>query len=159
MLGIGLGALPARSAYSLIPAIAFLLILPCYAIGMSLPPRPPTFVFFRIPAALQLAWLESTITAVQQLVPPNMRSMTSASFLFINNLHDLSLGSPLIGLASDPLAKRFCSESLRYALLGDTGFYVLAQASSCSLRGTGRATGPASSLSNLTYLTQGLCSL
>jgi predicted MFS family arabinose efflux permease len=131
--GIGIGSILAdrlgkrsRSAYALIPAVAFFLILPCYAYGVFRPPGAFAFVFFLIPTALQLAWLGPVISAIQHLVPPNMRTVASATFLFINNLLGLGLGSLLIGFASDELKARFGSESLRYAILGGTGFYVLA---------------------------------
>jgi hypothetical protein len=84
------------------------------------------FVFFLIPSALQLVWLGPVIMAIQQLVPHTMRSLASAVFLFINNLLGLGLGALIIGVASDQLAARFGSASLRYAILGGTVFYVLA---------------------------------
>jgi len=117
-----------RRAYAVVPALAFVCILPCYAIGTTLPMGPAAFVFFLLPAALQLVWLGPVIMAIQQLVPPTMRSLASAIFLFINNLLGLGLGALLLGLASDRLAARFGSESLRYAILGGTVFYLLAAA-------------------------------
>jgi predicted MFS family arabinose efflux permease len=115
-----------RRAYALIPALAFFCILPCYAVGTALSMGPTAFVFFLIPSALQLVWLGPVIMAIQQLVPHTMRSLASAVFLFINNLLGLGLGALIIGVASDQLAARFGSASLRYAILGGTGFYVLA---------------------------------
>jgi len=117
-----------RRAYAIVPAVAFLCVLPCYVIGTALPMGPAAVVFFLIPAALQLVWLGPVITAVQHLVPPTMRSLASAIFLFINNLLGLGLGALLIGFASDQLAARFGSASLRYAILGGTIFYILAAA-------------------------------
>lgn len=64
----------------------------------------------------------------QQLVPPAMRALASAIFLFINNLLGLGLGSWLLGVASDHLATRFGNASLHYAILGGCGFYLLAAA-------------------------------
>lgn len=115
-----------RRAYALVPALAFLCILPCYALGTTLPMGPAAFVCFLVPAALQLVWLGPVITAIQHLVPPAMRSLASAIFLFINNLLGLGLGALIIGVASDQLAARFGNASLRYAILGGTVFYVLA---------------------------------
>jgi MFS family permease len=133
MAGVALGSVladrfgpRARGAYAVIPAVAFLLILPSYAVGMLLPPRLGSFVFFLLPTALQLAWLGPILTAVQHLAPPHMRTTASAMFLFINNLVGLGLGSLLIGAASDALAARYGVASLRYAILGGTGFYLLA---------------------------------
>lgn len=115
-----------RRAYALVPALAFLCILPCYALGTALPMGPAAFMCFLVPAALQLVWLGPVITAIQHLVVPTMRSLASAIFLFINNLLGLGLGALIIGVASDQLAARFGSASLRYAILGGTVFYLLA---------------------------------
>lgn len=115
-----------RRAYALVPALAFLCILPCYTLGTALPMGPTAFICFLLPAALQLVWLGPVIAAIQQLVAPTMRSLASAIFLFIINLLGLGLGALIIGVASDQLAARFGSASLRYAILGGTVFYVLA---------------------------------
>lgn len=115
-------------AYALIPAVAFICIPPCYLVGTSLSPGPLAYLCFLIPAALQLAWLGPIIAAIQHLVPATMRALASALFLFINNLLGLGLGSLLLGFASDHLAARFGSASLRYAIQGGTVFYVLAAA-------------------------------
>jgi MFS family permease len=116
------------AAYALIPALAFAGVLPCYALGMSLPMGPLAFVCYLIPAALQLAWLGPIVTAIQHLVPASMRALAAALFLFINNLLGLGLGSLLLGFASDHLAAHFGSASLRYAILGGSGLYVVAAA-------------------------------
>lgn len=56
-----------------------------------------------------------------------MRSTASAVFLFINNLIGIGLGTTLIGVLSDALRVRGAGvESLRYATLSGTGFYVIA---------------------------------
>ena len=115
-----------RHAYALIPALALFCTLPCYAVGTELSMGPTAFVFFLIPSALQLVWLGPVIMAIEQLVPRTMRSLASAVFLFINNLLGLGLGALVIGVTSDQLAAHFGSASLRYAILGGTGFYVLA---------------------------------
>jgi len=116
------------AAYALVPALAFAGVLPCYAVGMSLPMGPLAFVCYLIPAALQLAWLGPIVTAIQHLVPPSMRALASALFLFINNLLGLGFGSLLLGFASDRLAAHFGGASLRYAILGGSWLYVLAAA-------------------------------
>jgi hypothetical protein len=56
-----------------------------------------------------------------------MRSTASAIFLFINNLIGIGLGTTLIGILSDALRVRGAgAESLRYAILSGTGFYMVA---------------------------------
>jgi MFS family permease len=57
-----------------------------------------------------------------------MRTLASALFLFINNLIGLGLGTLLIGRLSDHFAIRYGSESLRYAILSGTGFYLISAA-------------------------------
>jgi MFS family permease len=57
-----------------------------------------------------------------------MRTLASAAFLFIINAIGLGLGTLLIGRLSDHFAVRYGSESLRYAILSGTGFYLLAAA-------------------------------
>ena len=47
-------------------------------------------------------------------------------YLAALGLLGLGLGALIIGVASDQLAARFGSASLRYAILGGTVFYVLA---------------------------------
>jgi hypothetical protein len=105
--------------------MALSLCLPFYAVGVLSSVPSWAFVLFVIPAALGLVWLGPTTAAVQHLVPPNMRALASAIFLFINNLIGLGLGTLILGALSDALTVRFGAESLRYAILAGTGFYLL----------------------------------
>jgi len=79
-----------------------------------------------IPNALNILWLGPVTTAVQHLVPRHLRSTASASFLLINNLIGLGVGPFLIGRVSDALKASYGAESLRYAAVGITAFYLLA---------------------------------
>ena len=79
-----------------------------------------------IPNALNIFWLGPVITAVQHLVPQRMRSTASASFLLINNLIGLGFGPYLIGAISTALKQSYGAESLRYAAVACTAFYLLA---------------------------------
>ena len=115
-----------RSRYALIPAVAFVLSLPCYVGGLLSTSPEIAFVLFLPPTALGLVWLGPVITAVQHLAPAHMRTTASASFLFINNLIGLGAGPLLIGALSDVLGPRFGDDALRYSILAGTGFYVLA---------------------------------
>ena len=114
-----------KSAFALIPAAALALCIPFYVFGTLSSGASWTIAIYVIPAALSLVWLGPVISAIQHLVPPNMRAVASAIFLFINNLIGLGLGSLIIGALSDAFAARFGTESLRYAILAGTGFYVL----------------------------------
>jgi MFS family permease len=115
-----------RAMYALIPAIAFLATLPFYLVGVLSTTLWISFAVLLVPTALGLAWLGPVLAAVQHLVPSNMRATASALFLFINNLIGIGLGSTLIGIVSDSMRVRFGSESLRYAILAGTGFYLIA---------------------------------
>jgi MFS family permease len=133
LLGIWIGGLLGdrlggnrKAAYALVPAFAYLLSIPFYALGtLSTSPALAFFVFL-IPTALGLVWLGPVITSIQHLVPPTMRATASAVFLFINNLIGIGFGIYFFGKMSDLLGARFGAESLRYSILIGLVFYVLA---------------------------------
>jgi sugar phosphate permease len=115
-----------RAIYAFIPAMAFLATLPFYVAGVLSTTLWISFIVLLVPTALGLVWLGPVLAAVQHLVPANMRATASALFLFINNLIGIGLGTTLIGWVSDSMRLRFGAESLRYAILAGTGFYLLA---------------------------------
>jgi len=115
-----------RAAYARIPAFAFLATVPFYLVGVLSPTLLISVLVMTVPTALGLAWLGPVISAVQHLVPPNMRATASAIFLFVNNLIGIGIGTFAIGAISDGLQDRFGDESLRYAILVGTIFYLLA---------------------------------
>jgi len=115
-----------KAAYALVPAAAFIGTVPFYALGISSGILWIALLLMLVPTALGLVWLGPVIAAVQGLVPQAMRSTTSAIFLFVNNLIGIGIGTPAIGWLSDQLKERFGDDSLRYAILAGTGFYVLA---------------------------------
>jgi MFS family permease len=117
-----------RARYVTIPALAFLLTIPFYLVGILSPTLVLTFFVLLIPTALGLAWLGPVISAIQHLVRPDMRATASAVFLFINNLIGIGIGTWAIGALSDLLQLRFGEDSLRYSILAGTLFYVLAAA-------------------------------
>jgi MFS family permease len=117
-----------RAAYALVPAIAFLLSVPLYAVGLLAPASLSSLPIFVLPMALALAWLAPTASAIQHLVPAGMRALAAALLLFIINLIGLGAGSYAIGALSDHFATARGTESLRYAMLAGSGFYLLAAA-------------------------------
>jgi predicted MFS family arabinose efflux permease len=125
MLGDKLGA-KRRAMFALVPAAAWILAAPCYALGLLSPSPAVAFFLFLAPTALGLVWLGPVIAAVQHLAPASARTTASASFLFINNLIGIGLGTYLLGLISDALTQRFAEESLRYSILAGTSFYLVA---------------------------------
>lgn len=124
-LGDKLGA-SKRGMFALVPACAWLLAMPCYALGLLSPSPEIAFFLFLVPTALGLVWLGPVIAAVQHLAPSNMRTMASACFLLINNLIGIGVGTWLLGRISDEFVARFAEESLRYSVLAGTSFYIVA---------------------------------
>jgi MFS family permease len=117
-----------RAMYAFIPAIAFVTTVPFYVAGVLSTTLWISFAVLLVPTALALVWLGPVLAAIQHLVPGNMRATASALFLFINNLIGIGLGTTLIGVVSDLTRARFGAESLRYAILGGTSFYLIAAA-------------------------------
>jgi MFS family permease len=117
-----------RAMYAFVPAIAFLATVPFYVVGVLSTTLWISFLVLLVPTALGLAWLGPVLAAIQHLVPAHMRATASALFLFINNLIGIGLGTTLIGVVSDTMRVRFGAESLRYAILAGTGFYLVAAA-------------------------------
>jgi predicted MFS family arabinose efflux permease len=115
-----------RRAYPLIPAIAFLIGLPCFFFAVNTSIAWLAFLLFVIPTGLNLMWLGPIVTAVQHLVPAHMRTMASAMFLLINNLIGIAIGLYYFGAVSDALAPRYGKESLHYAIYTGLGFYLIA---------------------------------
>jgi MFS family permease len=117
-----------RGWYARLPAIAWAITAPMYALGLLAHNPWVAWPLLLIPNALNILWLGPVATAVQHLVPPPMRATASGSFLFINNLIGLGVGPILMGGLSDHLKAANGVESLRYAAVGCLGFYVLAAA-------------------------------
>lgn len=125
-LGDRLGARD-RKWYALAPAICYVLGLPLFIAGVLAQSWQAAFLLFLVPQALVYVWLGPVLTAVQHLVPPQMRATASASFLLINNLIGLGLGSWVIGLLSKQLAPAYgAADGLRYAIAAGLGLYLVA---------------------------------
>lgn len=117
-----------RRWFAWLPAIAWLITAPLFAIGLSVSSLAVAWPLLLVPNALNILWLGPVTTAVQHLVPRHMRATASASFLLINNFIGLGIGPLLIGRISDELKASYGVESLRYAAVGSTAFYLVAGA-------------------------------
>lgn len=115
-----------RRWFARLPAIAWLITAPTFAIGLMTDDPWVAWPLLLIPNALNILWLGPVTTAVQHLVPQPMRSTASASFLLINNLVGLGVGPMLIGIISDTFKEQYGTEALRYAAVSVVGFYVVA---------------------------------
>ncbi|CAH0348460.1 MFS transporter [soil metagenome] len=115
-----------KAGYVRVPAIAYLLAVPFFAAGVLSSSVTAAFLLFLLPQALSYVWLGPVLSAIQHLVPPQMRATASASFLFINNLIGIGLGTMILGAMSDALTASYGAEALRYAILAALSFYLLA---------------------------------
>ncbi len=115
-----------RAWYARLPAIAWLITAPAFAAGLLVQDLRLAWVLLLIPNALNILWLGPVTTAVQHLVPQQMRATASASFLLINNFIGLGVGPMLIGALSEAFRARLGAEALRYAAVSVLVFYLLA---------------------------------
>lgn len=115
-----------RRWYARLPAIAWLITAPTFALGLLTNDPWAAWPLLLIPNALNILWLGPVATAVQHLVPQPMRSTAAASFLLINNLIGLGVGPTLIGGLSVAFTGRFGTEALRYAAVSVVIFYLVA---------------------------------
>lgn len=132
-LGVVLGGVLAdwlgkgkKSAYAVVPAVAFFLAFPMYVAGTLSPSAGVAAVLFMIPTALGLCWLGPTLSAFQHLAPPDMRAMASAIFLLFNNLLGIGVGIYVLGEVSTLLTPQFGEEALRYSIMIGASLYVVA---------------------------------
>jgi predicted MFS family arabinose efflux permease len=114
--------------YLLIPAAALLLSVPFFVMAITTHSLVVSVIMLVVPTACGSMIFGPVLTVIQHVVPPSLRTTSSALFLMINNLIGLGLGSLILGALSDGLHQRFGEESLRYALLAGAGFYILASA-------------------------------
>lgn len=131
--GIWLGAWlgdrfgPSRPAtYLAIPMVALAASVPFFAMAVLATSPWVSLAFLFVPSMLGSMGFGTVLTAVQHVVPASLRSTSSALFLFINNLIGLGLGSAVLGFISDALARSYGQQSLRYALLAGSVFYIMA---------------------------------
>ena len=106
--------------------MALLVALPFFIAAVLTPIAWLSIALFLVPTALGSMGFGTILTVVQQVVPASLRTTSSSVFLLINNLIGLGLGSLILGMISDSLQQRFGEESLRYALLFGSLFYLLA---------------------------------
>ncbi|HEY4055947.1 MAG TPA: MFS transporter [Kofleriaceae bacterium] len=116
-----------KGIYARLPAISFLIALPCFFWAVNTPNKWAALPLFIIPTGLNLVWLGPILTAVQHLVPARMRTTASASFLLINNLLGIAVGYSYFGAVSDAFkGAGYGAQSMRYALYTGLGFYIIA---------------------------------
>ena len=112
--------------YLAIPMVALAASVPFFAMAVMAQSAALSLVLLLVPSMLGSMGFGTVLTAVQHVVPAALRSTSSALFLFINNLIGLGLGSAVLGFISDALSREYGAQSLRYALLAGSLFYVAA---------------------------------
>ncbi len=118
-----------RKWYALAPAICYVLGTPLFVLGVLSHSWQAAFALFLMPQALVYVWLGPVLTAVQHLVPAGLRATASASFLLINNLIGLGLGSWAVGLLSKHWTPAYgAADALRYAIAAALCLYLVAGA-------------------------------
>ena len=60
-------------------------------------------------------WLGPSVAVIQELVPPTMRAMASAVYLFIVTVIGLGAGPQTVGILNDVIGT---PDAVRYSLLG-----------------------------------------
>ena len=115
-----------RRWYAWLPAIAWLVTAPLYALGLLSENLVLIWALLLVPNALNILWLGPVTTAIQHIVAQPLRATASGAFLFINNLIGLGVGPLLIGAISDGLRDRYGVDSLRYAALSVLVVYFVA---------------------------------
>jgi MFS family permease len=112
--------------FALAPALCYFASAPLY-VGAALSHSwELCFALLIVPQVLAYVWLAPVLTSVQHLVPPHMRATALASWLLINNLIGLGLGSWSMGALSDWLTPLYGSDALRYAIVVSLFLYLVA---------------------------------
>lgn len=115
-----------RGFYAWVPACAYVIGVPLFAIGIYSPSVTIAFLMLLVPQAMAYVWLGPVLSAVQHLVPAAARSTASALFLLINNLIGLGGGIYALGALSTALAPFYGNEALRRSVLYGLSLYLLA---------------------------------
>ncbi len=110
--------------YLALPAMTTLLIFPASVCAYLSPTGWLALVFLSVTALFNGFHYGPSASIAQRLAPVRGRALTSAIGLFIANLVGLSVGTQLVGVASDLLMPLAGKESLRYALLAVCVLYV-----------------------------------
>lgn len=103
--------------YLWVPAIAGTLALPLTFPFLLLDDTTVVMGLLFVVTILINTYLGPCIAMAHALVPPAMRSLTSAILFFVLNLIGLGMGPLTAGLLSDHLSKTYGDDGLRYAMI------------------------------------------
>ncbi|MGB6229040.1 MAG: MFS transporter [Litorimonas sp.] len=105
-------------------AVTTLIGLPFAAAALLVETKMAAYAFYAIPSFFGLIYASISYAAMQELVPPRMRSMASATMLLCLTLLGIGLGPVLVGILSDLFAASAGPRSIARALLCLLGFNV-----------------------------------
>jgi MFS family permease len=91
-------------AYVLVPAVASVITVPIYILGVSVDAVMAAIIILAVPAFLGTLWYGPVYASAQSLVPLHTRATAAAVILFTINLIGLGLGPLAVGLISDGVA-------------------------------------------------------
>jgi len=109
-----------------LPALCYILALPCYAASFALPALVPALACQFVAVFLVAAGGTVAISAIQSFAEPHRRATAVAVMVLLSSLIGLGLGPAAVGVASDALSGALGTQSLRYALILSTAFLAWA---------------------------------
>lgn len=116
-------------AYVLVPAVASVVSIPIYILGVTVGSAQAAIIILAFPALLGTLWYGPVYASAQSLVPPHVRATAAAVILFIINLIGLGLGPLGVGILSDVFGEGMGmgpAEGIRWALIVSTLFGLVA---------------------------------
>ena len=116
-------------AYVLVPAVASVVSIPIYILGVTAESASAAIMILAFPALLGTLWYGPVYASAQSLVPPHARATAAAVILFVINLIGLGLGPLGVGILSDVLGEGMGmgpAEGIRWALIISTLFGLVA---------------------------------
>ena len=110
----------------MIPAVAFLATIPFYVGAVTSSSLAVSFALFLVPTALGLVWLGPVLSSIQHVVPPRHARHRVGDLPVRQQPDRHRHRHGALGALSDALVVRHGADSLRYAILYGTAFYVIA---------------------------------
>jgi predicted MFS family arabinose efflux permease len=108
-----------------ISAIALVIAVPFFCASLLANNYWVAIALFIAPAFLGIVYSGPNFALVQGLFPPQMRALGAAIYLFVVNLTGLSLGPFLVGWLSDAFKHEMGNQSLRWALMAMSVFWLI----------------------------------
>jgi len=103
-------------AYALVPAISFLIGAPLFFLALHGANWQSAIPLLAAPLMLGFTYLSPALAIIQNSVPSDRRSTSSAILLFVLNLAAIGLGPVLVGFMSDLATPTYGDDGLRVAL-------------------------------------------